>query len=121
MALLYEFLLRVTFGLALGMAVTSPREVTSGYFRNHLFVTFGLMVLAALIAGSSDAHVWPSVVAAGISYVGSVCWLYEAKRFGRTCLCLVAAAALAGLTLHATAALPEAAAPLAPRLLRQTM
>ena len=50
MALLAQFLLRLSFGLAVGMAVTSPRLVSSGYFRNHLYVTLGLTTLAALVA-----------------------------------------------------------------------
>ena len=50
MLLLTQFLLRLTFGLAVGMAVTSPRLVSSGYFRNHLYVTLGLSTLAALVS-----------------------------------------------------------------------
>ena len=50
MLLLTQFLLRLSFGLAVGMAITSPRLVSSGYFRNHLYVTLGLTTLAALVA-----------------------------------------------------------------------
>ena len=41
-AILTQFVLRLSFGLALGMALTSPRQVTSGYYRNHLYVLLGL-------------------------------------------------------------------------------
>ena len=50
MAILTQFLLRLSFGLALGMALTSPRQVTSGYYRNHLYVLLGLNVLATMVA-----------------------------------------------------------------------
>ena len=49
MELLTQFLYRLSFGLAAGMAVTSPRLVTSGFFRNHLYVVLGLNVLAAVV------------------------------------------------------------------------
>ena len=50
MAILVQFLLRLSFGLAVGMALTSPRSVSSGYYRNHLYVTLGMATLAALLA-----------------------------------------------------------------------
>ena len=98
-AILYDFLLRLTFGLALGMAITSPRRVASGFYRNHLYVTFGLAVLAALAAGAAGLAVWPAIVAAAASYLGSVCWLYEGRRAGIVCLWIVALAALIGVWL----------------------
>ncbi len=45
-------LFRITCGLAGAMALTSPRQVTSGYYRNHLYVTLGFMVLATLTISS---------------------------------------------------------------------
>src|SRR3990172_8004222 len=95
MALLTQFLLRLSFGLAVGMAVTSPRLVSSGYFRNHLYVTLGLTTLAASVAaGISPLVASLAAVAAVLSYVGSVCWLYDAKRAGVALLWCVAACAL---------------------------
>jgi hypothetical protein len=95
MAILVQFLLRLSFGLAAGMAVTSSRQVSSGFFRNHLYVTLGLTSLAALVTASSSAPVmWLSVAAAVLSYIGSVAWLYEAKRFGQWMLWLVASFSL---------------------------
>jgi len=95
MGLLAQFLLRLSFGLAVGMAVTSPKLVSSGYFRNHLYVTLGLSTLAALVAmGISPLLASLAATAAVLSYVGSVCWLYEAKRAGVVMLWLVAACSL---------------------------
>ncbi|MEX2307401.1 MAG: hypothetical protein WD738_07400 [Pirellulales bacterium] len=96
MEILSQFLLRLAFGLAVGMAITSPRQVSSGYFRNHLYVTLGLATLAALaLAQLSTAAAWLASVAAGLSFFGAACWLYEAKRAGRATLWLVALCSLA--------------------------
>ena len=90
MALLTQFLLRLSFGLAVGMAMTSPKLVSSGYFRNHLYVTLGLTTLASIAAMSlSTTTAWLSGAAAVSSYVGSACWLYESKRFGTLSLWFV--------------------------------
>jgi hypothetical protein len=91
MAILVQFLLRLSFGLAVGMAVTSSRLVSSGYFRNHLYVTLGLATLAALVATQFSSTVAVlSAAAAVLSYMGSVSWLYEARRAGVMLLWLVA-------------------------------
>ena len=96
--LLTQFLLRLSFGLALGMSVTSPHQVTSGYFRNHLYVLLGLAVLATTVALGSQGQfaVVPPLVAAVASYLGSVLWLYEKPRAGIAALAIVAAASLWG-------------------------
>jgi hypothetical protein len=98
MHILTQFLLRMSFGLALGMAITSPKQVTSGYYRNHLYVLLGLNVLAALIALSvrSSFPLWPPLVGAGLSYVGSVIWLYEKPRLGLIALWMIALVSLIG-------------------------
>ena len=97
MALLIQFLLRLSFGLALGMAITSSKLVTSGYFRNHLYVTLGLTTLAALLCYSvAPETFWFAVLAAGFSYVGSVCWLYEKDNAGKVMLFIVALASMTG-------------------------
>lgn len=98
MALLVQFLLRLTFGLAVGMAITSSRHVTSGYFRNHLYVTLGLASLATLVSQSAAPAVfWYALGAAVASYAGSVCWLYENARYGKALLVVVAVCAALGL------------------------
>jgi hypothetical protein len=100
MALLTEFLLRLSFGMAAGMAIVPPRLVTSGYFRNHLYVTLGLSALAALLSRvAAPAAFWWAVATAVLSYVGSVCWLYEKRRAGVTLLVVVALAAIIGALL----------------------
>jgi hypothetical protein len=96
MAILVQFLLRLSFGMAVGMAVTPSRLVSSGYYRNHLYVTLGLATLATLVASQfSMAVAVMAGAAAVLSYVGSVCWLYEAKRAGALLLWLVAGCSLA--------------------------
>jgi hypothetical protein len=100
MEILSQFLLRLAFGLAVGMAITSPRRVSSGFFRNHLYVTLGLATLAALAAAkASMPAMWLAASAAILSFVGAACWLYEAKRAGRAMLWAVAACALAAALL----------------------
>jgi hypothetical protein len=98
LSILTQFVFRLSFGLAFGMALTSPRQVTSGYYRNHLYVLLGLAVLATMVAISSPEHFWlaPPLTAAVLSYLGSVAWLYEKPRVGVAVLWLVAAASLWG-------------------------
>jgi hypothetical protein len=97
-SLLVQFLFRMSFGLALGMAITSPRKVTSGYYRNHLYVLLGLNVLATLVALSAPDRfaLWPALSAAILSYLGSVCWLYEKAGPGILALAAIAAVTLVG-------------------------
>lgn len=78
------------------MAVTDPRKVTSGYYRNHLYVLLGLNVLATMVAVSAPEQfsLAPPLAAAMLSYVGSLVWLYEKPRAGIALL-----AVLAGVTL----------------------
>ncbi len=103
MGLLIQFLLRLTFGLAAGMAITSPQKIASGYYRNHLYVTLGLATLAAFLSNSvAPSAFWPAVFAAVGSYFGSVFWLYEKPRGGRMSLVVVALCALVGSSLAAT-------------------
>jgi hypothetical protein len=97
-SVLTQFIFRLSFGLAVGMALTNPRQVTSGYYRVHLYVLLGLNVLATMAAlGGGDAVALALPLAAAIlSYVGSVCWLYEKPRAGRVSLALVATVTLLG-------------------------
>jgi hypothetical protein len=101
MSILAQFLLRLAFGLATGMGITSSRQVTSGFFRNHLYVTMGLATLAALVlVHLSATAMWLATSAAVLSYVGAAAWLYEASRFGKLMLWLVAACALGAAVLN---------------------
>lgn len=78
------------------MAVTDPRKVTSGYYRNHLYVLLGLNVLATMVAISAPEQfsLAPPLAAAVLSYIGSLVWLYEKRRAGIAVL-----AVLSGVTL----------------------
>src|SRR3954471_14561377 len=104
MQLLAQFLLRLSFGLAVGMAITSPRKVTSGFFRNHLYVTLGLSTLAAMVlAKLSPNETWIAIATAVLSYIGSAAWLYEAKTFGKLMLWLIAACSIiAAVSIQST-------------------
>jgi hypothetical protein len=115
MALLVQFLLRASFGLAAAMTTVSPRQVTSGYFRNHLYVILGLSALAALLsrAAAPAAFGW-ALATAVLSYAGSIAWLYEKRRAGLAALAAVAAAALIGL-IAITSEPPSSAASVQPR------
>jgi hypothetical protein len=109
--LLADFLFRLTFGVAVAMTITSSRQVTSGFFRVHLWVLLGLQTLAALAAysnyppGNTEAasavvlQFAIAVAAALISYAGAVIWLYERPLAGK-----IALAVIAGLSLGALAA-----------------
>src|SRR5262245_43986077 len=102
MLLLTEFLLRLAFGLAAAMAFVPPKQVTSGYFRNHLYVTLGLCALAALLCRAIAPPAFlPAVAAAIVSYFGSVFWLYEKPTGGKLAL-----TAVAGLAYAASYSLP---------------
>jgi len=97
MPLLIQFLLRLTFGLAVGMLITSSKLVTSGYFRNHLYVTLGLASLASLLSFSvAPEAFWYAVGATVFSYLGAVYWLFEKSATGKLMLFLVAVAAWSG-------------------------
>ena len=64
-AILTQFIFRLSFGMALGMALTDPRQVTSGYYRNHLYVLLGLNVLAAMVAVTSGQQFAPGAADRG--------------------------------------------------------
>jgi hypothetical protein len=101
MPLLADFVFRLGFGLALAMALTPPARVTSGFFRNHLYVLLGLNVIVTLAALADRERflLWPPLIAAVLSYFGAVAWLYEKPRLGMPALFLVAMFDLAGAWL----------------------
>lgn len=83
------------------MALVPPRQVTSGYFRNNLYVLLGLNVLATLVslADREAFALAPPLTAAIACYIGGVLWLYEKPIAGRWALCLIAILTLAGAWL----------------------
>ena len=101
MLVLSQFVLRLSFGLALAMGLTSPRKVTSGFFRNHSYVLLGLNVVATLAAlAPSDGRQWlVPLTAAVLSYLAAAAWLYERPAVGRGLLWLVAGVSIAAAWL----------------------
>jgi hypothetical protein len=103
--ILVQFLFRLAFGLAAAMAWTSPRLVTAGFFRVHLWVGLGLNTFVAAIVyllpdyESRTAVLAMAATAAILSYVGAVIWLYERARAGRLVLGVVALVNLFGAVL----------------------
>ena len=86
------------------MAVTSPRLVTSGYYRNNAYVLLGMNVLAAVVAwsGAVDRTLvppWIAMAASVVSYFAAAFWLYEKPRAGTAALVVVAGLALVGLLI----------------------
>jgi hypothetical protein len=87
--------------MAAAMVVTSPKLVTSGYYRNNAYVLLGMNVLAALAAwsGTVDRALvppWIPTAAAIVSYLAAVCWLYEKPRAGTAALAVVEVLTLIG-------------------------
>jgi hypothetical protein len=96
--ILVQFVLRLALGMSAAMAITPPRQVTSGYYRNQLYVLLGLNVLATILCWSLSEHpFWIPLIGALICYAGAVCWLYEMPRPGIAALALVSLSALAAL------------------------
>ncbi len=107
MELLWEilqFVLRLGFGVSLAMAITSPRHVTSGFFKVHLWVIMGLNVFGTLVVWTVPDELLPAdsvrlagqtslviltIASAVLSYVGAVTWLYEKKTPGQWILVLL--------------------------------
>ena len=104
--ILTQFIFRLCFGLAASMALTSPRQVNSGFYRVHLWVLLGLGTLGSLIVYSQSQLFPQPVLLVGLtitgsllSYVGSVVWLYERVRPGMVTLIAVAAVSFLVLLL----------------------
>jgi hypothetical protein len=103
--ILVQFVFRLAFGLAATMAWVSPRRVTAGFYRVHLWVGLGLNTFVAGIL-----YLLPDfeqrrgllllAIAAGVlSYVGAVIWLYERAAVGQWALVVVALTNYAGAVL----------------------
>lgn len=82
------------------MACVPAQQVTSGYYRNNLYVVLGLNVLATMIAwgshGDATLSVAAPLTAACLSYLGAVAWLYESRRAGMIVLAALAIVTLIG-------------------------
>lgn len=120
-SVLIRFICQITFGLAASMLITPSRLVTSGYYRVHLWVLLGVNTFATLLTltvrtpggGETNWLLAAVITAAVLSYVGSVCWLYESAKWGRRLLLLVSVAGFLGaLALSAVVSPAAAATPL---------
>lgn len=103
---LTQFVFRLSFGLALAMAVTPTAWVSAGYYRVNSFVLMGLNVLAAVAAASSDGGRFSLVLpilAAALSYASAVVFLYERGRVGAKLLWVIALVTLVGAWSTTTA------------------
>lgn len=98
LSILTQFVLRLALGLTVALAATPHRLVDSGFFRVHLWVLLGLYTLTSLstftLSTQTEGAVPRaafalSVAAAVVSYLGSVVWLYERKRWGQGMLLLL--------------------------------
>jgi hypothetical protein len=84
---LFEFLMRLAAGMTAAMALTSARQVSGAFFRNHLYVVLGLTTLASLVAAGQDrVLLWMTMLSAAVSYIGAIAWLYDSRRIGKAVL-----------------------------------
>ncbi len=108
---LIQFMFRLGFGVALTMCFTSPRAVASGYYRTQYWMLLGFYTFTAMLGFTGGADL-PNqqliavlaTVAAFLSYVGSIVWLYDLKRTGIVLTALVCLVSVAG----GVAATPDA-------------
>lgn len=94
--ILAQFVFRLCLGLAIAMLLTSPRQVSSGFYRVHLWVLLGLATFGSLVVWSHDTVfasprvlLGASLATAACSYIGSVIWLYDRVRSGMVTMVLV--------------------------------
>jgi hypothetical protein len=95
--ILIQFVFRLALGLAATMALTSPKQVDSGFFRVHLWVLLGLGTFGSLVAYSRQSMFDQPAIVLGmaisvtvLSYVGSVVWLYGKASLGIGVLVMIA-------------------------------
>lgn len=92
-----DFLYRLIFGLAVGMALTPTRPVPSGFFRVHTYVLLGLAAAAVSIAVGFQFSWQPAVIAAVVSYAACLFWWIEKPVFGKCLLVATGMSAVYGL------------------------
>ncbi|MDA7979721.1 MAG: hypothetical protein MPJ50_13220 [Pirellulales bacterium] len=80
------------------MSVVPSRRVSSGYYRVHLYVVFGLHVLAATLhfLDSSLTPLWVPLTSAALAFVGTVVWFARWHRLGVFLLWAIAGISLWG-------------------------
>lgn len=101
--MLADFALQLAFGLAWMMLVVSGPPVSAGFFRVHLLVVLGLLVLAWLLAAPSQpqGHLQVALLVAGavLCFASSTAWLLGARRAGRLLLAALTAVGFLCLAL----------------------
>ena len=98
--MLADFALRLAFGLAVSLLLTSWRVVPLGFFRTQAHVILGLVVLAGLDHARAGGPAWAlSALVAGavIAYFAAVAWGLGLPRLGTAASVLVAVVASAWL------------------------
>jgi hypothetical protein len=79
--MLAEFCARLACGLAAAMTLTAPKHVNLAFFRVHLLVTLGLLIVAALDATGSAARIlWGG---SAMTWLAFVQWTLGCSRAGR--------------------------------------
>jgi hypothetical protein len=90
--MLADFAIRLAFGLAVSLLMTSWRTVPLGFFRTQALVILGLLVLAGLDqarAGGPAWALWALVAAAVMAYLSAILWGLGLPQFGAAASLLV--------------------------------
>jgi hypothetical protein len=91
--MLADFAIRLAFGLAVSLLLTSRRAVPLSFFRTQVQVILGLLVLAGLDQARASGPgwaLWALVAAAVMAYVAAVAWGLGLPRVGTGTAVLVA-------------------------------
>ena len=115
--MLADFAIQLACGLVCMLVVVAGPAVSAGFFRVHLLVVLGLLVLAWLIAAPGEPEHRTQgallLTAAALSFLASAAWLVGRPSAGRVLLAIVAIVCLLIVTLRLvnTRAFRAAAAP----------
>jgi hypothetical protein len=93
MPMLADFAIRLAFGLAVSLLLTSWRAVPLTFFRTQAQVMLGLLVLGALDqarAGGPAWVLWSVIAGTVMAYVSAVAWGLGLPRFGTWAAVVVA-------------------------------
>jgi hypothetical protein len=107
--MLADFGVRLAFGLAVLLLLTSWRSVPLPFFRTHSLVIMGLLVLSALDVSRTDLHgagFWLIVAGAIGTYLASVTWGLGLPRVAQPLTFLIAVLGASWLALASYATVP---------------
>ena len=91
--MLADFTIRLAFGLAVSLLLTSWRAVPLGFFRTQALVILALMVLAGLDQARAGGPAWAVsafIAAAVVAYFAAIAWGLGLPRFGTAASVLLA-------------------------------